>query len=368
MQPNSSIIGKLARGLISGLAVCAAVCFCIERGIAQIPVETTSPSKTLTTEELNKLPNQPRDFSKLSLPGNVAPREPKVLPDATHGFVTSIKTPPGLHTISFSTAGKDTVEVYFPNRISNGGSFTATMKLIPGNGESGGKLDDYSLMIEGQRFPLTNGVFEVRLPGQSMESTRVLLINKQGKQVSGVELPVFAKIVPPTISSLPTSGFSGDLIVITCPCQGALGPSDYIMLGGQAMKILASASGSLVALNTYHTPGPTEIETNVGGIVTKSDFRNLTLKLSADKLNLVKGEQTTVHIVVGGLEKLKAPAIMTVEATGVVTMGGGNSQKITIDPSSVAADGTYTTAEVLVANSAGTFGVKVTVTVDEQKK
>jgi hypothetical protein len=58
---------------------------------------------------------------------------------------------------------------------------------------------------------------------------------------------------------------------------------------------------------------------------------------------------------------------MTVDASGVVSMGGGNSQTISIDPSAVAEDGTYTTAETLFANSAGTFGVKVTVTADDKK-
>ena len=84
-------------------------------------------------------------------------------------------------------------------------------------------------------------------------------------------------------------------------------------------------------------------------------------------MQLLKGETTVVHIVVAGLENLKAPAKMKIEASGVVTKGGGNSQTINIDHLAVTADGTYTTTQTLVANSGGTFGVDVTVIVDEKK-
>lgn len=98
----------------------------------------------------------------------------------------------------------------------------------------------------------------------------------------------------------------------------------------------------------------------------RKKFRNLTLKVSADKYNLVKGESTQLHIVVSGLERLEAPAKMTIDASGVISMGGGNSQKMTIEPAEVNADGTYTTGNALTALSAGTFGVKVVVSVGKE--
>jgi hypothetical protein len=72
------------------------------------------------------------------------------------------------------------------------------------------------------------------------------------------------------------------------------------------VPILAAARGSVVILNDYSTPGLTEIEINIGSVIAKKEFRNITLKLSADKLNLVKGESTVVHIVVAGLERLSS--------------------------------------------------------------
>lgn len=90
------------------------------------------------------------------------------------------------------------------------------------------------------------------------------------------------------------------------------------------------------------------------------------LKVSADKYHLLKGESTQLHIVVSGLERLEAPAKMTIDASGVISMGGGNSQKLTIDPKQVNADGTYATGNALTALSEGTFGVQVVVSVDKE--
>jgi hypothetical protein len=357
-------------GVISGLVLLAAISFCERRVTAQVPTGETqkaNPNKTVSQEDIDKLP-KPRDPSKLNTPKSLPPpRTPTVLPEAATGFSASVKTPNGLHTIVFTTPGKDTLEVYLPNRLSAGSGFTATMKLLPRAGATIDTLKNYSIQIGGQRLQLSDGKFDIRLPGQTNETTSLRLVDKNGNQLAGVELPVFHGITPPLSTSVPGSGTFGNLVEITCPCAGNLGMNDYLKIGGEEMPLLASSPGSIVALNKYTTPGMTQVEVNTGGVVTTREFRNLTLKVTADKLQLLKGETTIVHIVVAGLENLKAPAKMTIKASGVVTMGGGNLQTIAIDPAAVKADGTYTTAQTLVADSAGTFGVDVTVVVDEKK-
>jgi hypothetical protein len=81
-------------------------------------------------------------------------------------------------------------------------------------------------------------------------------------------------------------------------------------------------------------------------------------------LNLLKGKSTTVHIVVSGLEKLRAPAHMKIVGTGTVSMSGAG--EVEIQPTEVSANGTYTTTRALYAVEAGTFAVNVTVTVDKE--
>lgn len=377
METKASLREKIAACLAVGLAICASICFCAGSVASQsqapiVDTQKSSPSTTLSQEEIEKLRIKGRDFSKLiqlKPAENAAALAPKMLPVSAPGFITSFRTPPGLNTIVFTTPQKDTIEVYLPNRVSTAGAFTATMKLIPNPTRHGGdQLKDYSLYIEGQRFSTRDGQFNVTMPSEQLAgNTKFLLLDKNGREVGGVEVPVWSQITLPSAPTLPSSGTSGNLIVVYGPYSGMLHPDDYLKIGDKPMALLASSGGSLVALNTYDAPGQTVMEVRIGDQVTKKVFRNVTLNISADKLNLLKGESTTVHIVVGGLKRLKAPADMTINATGVVTMSGGNSQAIRIDPFQVKSDGTYTTSDSLFANSAGTFGVQVTVTVPEEK-
>ena len=363
MKSNSFSTAPLSPYLTVILAAVIVVCLAGKQAIAQVDTKQTTPTMNITSEELEKLPSNKRDLSKLILT-KPATESPTVLSNGAPGFSATLKTPTGLDTIVFTTPKNETVEVYLPKHVSKDSTFTGTIKLNPANGTKT-ELGNYYLVIEGQAFHLSNGLFQVPLSGSEM--TRVGLVDKNGKVLAGVAVPVYPTVVPPAITTTPNSGTSGNLIKIDCACRGPIGEGDYVKIGGQPMQILASSPGSMVVLNTYETPGLTEIETKVGPLVNRKDFRNIGLQLSADKLTLLKGESTTVHIVVLGLEKLKAPAVMIIEASGVVTMGGGNSQTISIDPSSVSPEGTYRTAETLYANSAGTFNVTVTVSADDKK-
>jgi hypothetical protein len=377
MKPKASHSKKAPGYLAISLTACTAICFCAPRIACQssqpplVDRQKSTPGTTLSREEIEKLPLGSRDFSKLALltpAEDAAALAPKVLPESAPGFITSFRTPLGLNTIVFTTPEKDTIEIYLPNRLSTSGAFTATMKLIPNKSkQGGGQLRDYSLSIEGRRYLIRDGLFEVTLPDDHAGSTKLLLLDKHGNEVGGVEVPIWPHVSLSSTSTLPSSGTSGNTIVVYGPYSGMLQPHDYLMIGGKPMPLLASSGGRLVALNAYDIPGLTLIETRIGDQLSKRVFRNVTLNLSADKLNLLKGESTRLNIVVGGLKQLKAPATMTVNATGVITMSGGNSQIIKIDPSDITSDGTYTTSNSLLANSAGTFGVDVTVTVPEEK-
>jgi hypothetical protein len=240
------------------------------------------------------------------------------------------------------------------------------MKVISGpSSYLGGQLPDYSLLIDNQKFKVGNNRFDVTLRGGKRETFRLMLLSPEGKGVAGAEVPLWLEITLPPAPEIPTSGTAGDLLLIHCPCTGTLTPDAYFNIGGIPMPILTATAGTVVVRNAYELPGITEIETNVGGVLQKTKFRNLTLKVSADKLDLLKGETTQLHVVVGGLQGLETPARMTINASGVINMAGGNLQTLSIDPARVNPDGTYNTGRTLTAISAGTFGVQVVVAVDE---
>jgi hypothetical protein len=86
--------------------------------------------------------------------------------------------------------------------------------------------------------------------------------------------------------------------------------------------------------------GPTEIQRTEGQQVTKGTFRNLKVKMAAQKLGLQKGETTTVTIRVEGLKGITEPVRLQIEnrSPDVVTMSNGNSQVIIIRPEDVPGD------------------------------
>ncbi len=291
----------------------------------------------------------------------------KVISDGTSpGFGVDIKTPPGLNTTIFTTPRSDRIEVYLPSVLLPGQTFSASMKVVPKDPADQKELNSYSFRIGGQPTGLSTGIFSAAVPAATAgSSTDLVLVDKKGKEQAGVSLPLSSTPPsPPLETDLPASATYGDVIVIHAPMQGAFAPTDYVKIGGVNVQLLAKSANELVALDTSDVPGPTEIESNVNGTVTKGPFRNFTLKLWADQYHLLKGQGTTVHILVSGLEKLQTAAPMTIDTSGTVTMAGGNSQALSITPSDVQPHGTYSTDRALSSYEAGDFRVVVTVRVN----
>jgi hypothetical protein len=103
------------------------------------------------------------------------------------------------------------------------------------------------------------------------------------------------------------------------------------------------------------------------GRTAVGQFRSIGLSLSAPKLDLLRGEQTTLTVKVFGLEGIKSPVPLVLEnrSPGVIQMGGANRETIMISPSQVQA-GTYTTQRPLTGIQRGGFTIVGTVTRDEQ--
>ena len=90
----------------------------------------------------------------------------------------------------------------------------------------------------------------------------------------------------------------------------------------------------------------------------------MAINLSAPKLNLLRGETTTLHVVVVGLGGIAGDQSLDLENTSpsVIKMSGGDRQHINIRASEVRPDGTYSIDRTLTSIMAGSFGVNATFT------
>jgi hypothetical protein len=296
--------------------------------------------------------------------------QPTIVPSDIVNYLTNFKEPAGLYTIQFTAPNKDILEVYLPRHLSPGPNM-GSMHLIPGKAADGGlSFEDGKLQIGDTTAPLADGKFSCDFRSGDFAKFRV--IDRNGRSLGGVDFPITDIKDAPVASDVPTSATFGELIEVNFPALKLVsplisgkGPDNFeVKIGDQEMpKIAANAFGFVTRVD-YNHPGLTYFQVKIGDEVFKKPLRVLTLKLSAGSLNLDKGESTTVHIIAEGLENLKAPAHMTIDATGTVTMDGATA--VELDPKMIASDGTYITDRSINAKAAGGFSVDVTVKVDKE--
>ena len=327
-----------------------------DRSTPDTPSGKTPKTETPSTPD----PKKTKGDSSLPEP----PSSATVVDAKVPGYSATITTPAGLNTVVMTAPSKDVLEVYLPRVVVAGETFTGSIKIKTSHRHliSDSDFAKLTLKIGDQTVSLQDGLFTVKLGQESLNHLR--LFDDQGQPLTGVDFSTRPAAPPPTEINIPTSSMFGQLLEITAPCTGTLGAGDFIKIGGKDMPVIAASNGTVVVRNDYDQAGLTEIDTKLCGVTAKKSLRVLTLNLSADSLNLLKGQSTTVHIVVGGLEKLRAPAHMKIVVTGAVSMSGAG--EVEIQPADVSARGTYTTTRTLNAGEAGGFGVNVTVTVDKE--
>ncbi len=134
-------------------------------------------------------------------------------------------------------------------------------------------------------------------------------------------------------------------------------------VGGEDLEMLAESPRKIVARNTSKQVGLSELEVNERDQTARGEFRTLGIKLSAPKLDLLRGEQTTLIVTVTGLEGIKevVPLELENKSSSVIQMAGGEVQRINISPSQVQG-GTYTTERPLTGVQRGAFTIIGTVT------
>lgn len=134
---------------------------------------------------------------------------------------------------------------------------------------------------------------------------------------------------------MPTAGQTGKPITIGGGCDGYTGNTG-VNCGGTKCTPLAEGPRGTVVKSPGNVVGPTDLTFTECGRTAKGKYCNLKVKLSAPKTVLKKGETTTVTVMVYGVEGLAGPVELRIEnrSPNVIDMEGGNSQVITINPSS----------------------------------
>ena len=187
-------------------------------------------------------------------------------------------------------------------------------------------------------------------------------------------------IVERTDVKIPTLGQAGRPVTITGSFDGdssntkvdfrpllvqASVGGNFTPLGGNwdGYNIVAESPRQIVFTPSSNLTGPTEIRVTERTMETKGTLRIVGVNLTAPKTNLMKGESTTLKIEVQGLQGITQTVPLRLTKGGVVTMQGGDVQTMSIKPSEVRANGTFTTSRTITGQQTGAFSVTATVVV-----
>ncbi|MDQ6785507.1 MAG: hypothetical protein M3033_01625 [Acidobacteriota bacterium] len=214
----------------------------------------------------------------------------------------------------------------------------------------------------------------------------VVLKNREGKIVSRAEVPVAPKVnqisglkfdtpdkggtsviqkVSPAKASdylTPPVGQAGKPLSVTGPFDGDFA-NTAIKIGNQTAGFLASSPRKVIVRSPANVKGVAEMEVSyIGKIVAKCVYRSISVNLAADKLNLVKGEQTSLTVTLAGLIGLLSPVSiqLTNKSPGTVSMAGGETQTVNINPQEVNGD-IFSVKRTLTGVQAGGFAINALV-------
>ena len=291
---------------------------------------------------------------------------------ASPGYQVANTVAGGLSVATFTTP-QGTIYVNLPSDMAAGDTLSGTV-VAEAQGQDDkkrtknqGELAGYVVEIEKQQTSSTNRILRLSIPA-AISTTYLVLRDKKGKEVARCELPLDQ---PPRTSpstaqefGLPTMGQQGRSIEVTGDFDGDFKTTN-LMVGGEGMEILAESPRKLVVRNSSLKVGPSQLVVREQGRTATGEFRSLGISLSAPKLDLLRGEQTTLTVTVLGLEGIRAPVPLVLEnkSPGIISMGSANIERISISPSQVQA-GTYTTERALTGIQRGAFTIVGTVATD----
>lgn len=199
----------------------------------------------------------------------------------------------------------------------------------------------------------------------SGEIVDLVLRDPKGNEVTKTDFPVSPPpaYTPPAKPqagdyNLPTIGQAGRPVEMTGPFDGELVNTE-VKIGGSQTGILTQSPRKTVVESPRDVIGLTDIELTDGDVTVKGQYRSVALKLSADKLELKKGERTTLTVQVLGLQGLKEEIPISLEnkSPTVVSMEGGESQTVTVHPEEVGPEGIYTISKTLTGIQTGPFSI-----------
>ena len=287
----------------------------------------------------------------------------------------------GLTTTSFDTL-EGTVSVNLPDDVTAGDTISGTVIAEPKGStkdeqaKNEDSLNGYVVEVAKQETPTqqTHGSKWVIPP--AAQFIPVVLKNMLGKEVARTQVPVLhgdvnkprtgetpnGDLPQPGNYSTPQFGQAGRPVSVAGPFDGDFN-NTAVKLANNTAQFLAESPRKVVVRSPANTIGQTTIEVNEQNrVVARCSYQSVGIKLAANKLNLIRGEQTMLTATLSGLDGVTGPVSMqlTNATPWTVRMEGGETQTITAQPQEFA-NGSFFATRTLTGVRAGGFSINAIV-------
>ena len=303
------------------------------------------------------------------------PSAPPKKPDGSGGATglsARTETAFGLITTMFDTL-HGTVSVNLPDDVAAGDTISGTVITEPkGNtrdeqAKNEDSLKGYVVEVAKQETPTQQKEGSKWVIPPVAQFIPVVLKNREGKVVARAEVPVGTVVKPKPNGdqgnySTPPFGQAGRPISVAGPFDGDFN-NTAVNLGNNTAQFLAESPRKVVVKSPANLIGPSTIEVNEQNrFVARCHYQSIGVKLTAGKLNLIRGEQTTVTVTLSGLDGATGPVPMqlTNASPATVRMEGGDTQTIIAQPGEFTG-GVFTAKRTLTGIKPGGFAINAVV-------
>jgi len=278
----------------------------------------------------------------------------------------------GLITATFDTLS-GTVSVNLPDDVAAGDTISGTVITEPkGNtkdeqAKNQDSLNGYVVEVANQETPPQQKEGSKWVIPPVAQFIPVVLKNREGKVVARTEVPVGTVVNPKPNGnqgnySIPPFAQAGRPVSVAGPFDGDFNNTS-VNLGNNTAQFLAESPRKVVVRSPVNVIGPATIEVNEQNkVVARCHYQSIGVKLAAGKLNLIRGEQTTVTVTLSGLDGATGPVPMrlTNASPTTVRMEGGDTQTVIGQPQEFTG-GVWTTRRTLTGVRPGGFSINAVV-------
>ncbi len=285
-----------------------------------------------------------------------------------------LATGSGLYRVVFEVPeGKINVNV--PNDVATGDTILALVYSEPAGknrqeaDRNSAALTGYTVESDGSRM-VSGGRLRWTVPARLPAGVATMrLRDRKGEVLTQCGVPVTPSGAdvrkPPDTARfvLPLGARAGGVVSLWGSFPEDLVPA--IRVGGFAALVIAQSPRRVMFVSPPDAVGATTLEVKFGGAAAVTGpLRILSVRSSATRNELVRGQKATLTVRVSGLQGLAAPAVVVLsnQWTTNVALEGGALQRIPIPAAEVRPDGTWQLTRTLTGERGGTFVIGVDVT------